>query len=90
MKIKGYTGKRRMAEDKEIKTLYYNAMLNIKAIGLNTIDQADLKQKVQEHLTNMGLMCTPLQLEGCLQDMLQKDKLYRVSKHEGYLIGLVQ
>lgn len=91
MNIRGDNNKKRMATDKEIKTLYYNALLNAEAIGVRTIQSTELKQKVREHLWSIRLRCTDEQLEHCMSEMIQQDRLYRVSENNGeFKIGVVK
>lgn len=86
--INGYIrGKTRKAEDKQIKTLIYNAIINTEKIGNKTISEQLLIQHVCEHMDMLRLNYTLPSVQRCLDEMIEEDKVYRVSTVKGMCIG---
>lgn len=89
--IHGYIkGTTRKAEDKQIKTLIYNAIINTEKIGNKTINEALLIQHVCEHMDMLRFNYNIPSVQRCLDEMIQDDKVYRVTTSDGIRVGLTR
>ncbi len=90
MGISGYVkGKKRRAEDREIKTTIYNILRNTEAIGRKTMQYDLLVQRTGEHLEEIRLNYTPQRVRDVLDEMILDDMIYRVSTGNTMKVGLV-
>ena len=81
-------GKRRRAEDREIKTTVYNILKNTEAIGCKTMAYSLLVQRVCEHLEQINLTYTPSRVDEVITEMILENMIYRVTSEHGYNVGL--
>lgn len=90
MGINGYIkGKKRRAEDREIKTSIYNILRNTEAIGMKTMQYDLLVQRTGEHLEEIRLNYTHERIRNVLNEMILDDMIYRVSTGKDMKVGLV-
>ena len=81
-------GKRRRAEDREIKTTVYNILKNTEAIGCKTMAYPLLIQRVCEHLENINLTYKEQRVHEVIEEMILENMIYRVTSSNGFNVGL--